>query len=1305
MGKIYSFGEWQLDTRLYELRRAGKPLKLEPKVFDVLLYLIERRDRVVAKEELIAHLWPGQFIGKATLLRSVVAARRVLGDNGRDQWYIKTLHNRGYRFVAPVEERVETLPEEEARVALMSSLPSEEYPRDRAGAAPTPPPPLEQEAEPLLDGPLPPPHTALQEGYIACPQCQQENSVKASYCGECGGRLVWVCPACGHAESLHTRFCSNCGTLLRRSLPATDAPPSIPQSNLQPARVGLDKAFSAAQRELEAERRHLTLLFCDLVDSTPLSVHLDPEELREVVRAYHAVCAEIIERFDGHIAQYLGDGLLVYFGYPRAHEDDAQRAVRTGLGIVEALRPLQRRLQTEQKVSLAVRIGIHSGLVVVGDIGEGARHERLALGEAHNLAARLQGLAPPDTVLISATTARLVQGWFVCEARGDQALKGFTAPMPVYHVLEESGVQSRLDTVGASGLTPLVGREREVNLLLQRWEDVKQGLGQVVVLTGEAGIGKSRLVRAVQERLAGERFTPLECRCLPHAQHSALYPMIELGRRLLQWHRDEAPDVTLAKLEAALAAYEVSLTAVVPLLASLLSLPLSNRYAIPQLTPERQKQQTVEVILALLRACAAQQPVLFIVEDLHWIDPSTLELLTLFIDQEPTARVLTLLTGRPEFHPSWGSRAHVTSLTLGHLPPAQVELIIDRITGGKRLPAEVRQQVVAKTDGVPLFVEELTKMVLESGLLREQADHYELRGSLPSLAIPTTLHDSLVARLDRLPNAKEVAQLGATLGRAFSYELLQAVSPWEEERLQDALARLVEAELLYQRGVPPHVTYVFKHVLIQEAAYQSLLKSKRQQYHQQTVRIMEQHFPEIADTQPELLAHHYTEAGLPAQAVPYWQRAGQLAIERSANVEAVSHFTKGLELLKALPETPERPRQELALQLALGAPLRMIKGETAPEMEGVYTRAYELSQQVGDQRQQFSALVSLSRLCLNRARIQKAHELAQQCFTLVQSVQDPVLLQEGHRRLGSSLFFRGELGAARVHFEQGIALNDVQQDHLRSISDRVNPSVTCLSYLAWTLWLLGYPDQALNRTCEALTLAHKSSHTYSLVVALHYAAVLRLARREARLAQELAEETIELSRMHGFAQWSVGGLFMRGAALIEQGLVEEGIGQLRQAQAASRAMGKELAQTHIFVRHAKACLQGERIEEGLQLLTEALHVIHESGERYLEAEVYRLKGELLLQLDTKGNRVFVPPQPALGLAEAESCFRCALAVACSQQAKSLELRAATSLSRLWQHQSKRTEAYQLLTKVYAWFTEGSETQDLQEAQILLKALG
>ena len=1174
------------------------------------------------------------------------------------------------------------------QAALLPSLPREGHLWDQSAAAPalTLPPP--QEAEPLLGGPLPSSQTTPQEGRIACPQCQQENSVRARFCGECGARLVRVCPACGHAESPHTRFCSACGTLLMRSLPLTSSPLSMPQKNLQPEQLGLGGAPSAAQEELEAERRHLTLLFCDLVDSTPLSAHLDPEELREVVRAYHAVCAEVIERFDGHIAQYLGDGLLVYFGYPRAHEDDAQRAVRVGLGIVEALGPLQRRLQQEQGVSLAVRVGIHTGLVVVGDIGEGARHERLALGEAPNLAARLQGLAPPDTVLISATTARLVQGWFVYEALGDQTLKGFPAPIPVYRILAESGAQSRLDIADVSGLTPLVGREQEVEFLLERWELAKEGLGQVVVLNGEAGIGKSRLLRAVQDHLAGEPYTRLECRCSPYAQHSALYPVINLGRRLLQWQRDEASEVTLGKLEAAMAPYDLSLPEVVPLLASLLSLPLSDRYAPLQLTPQRQKQKTLEVILALLRAHAVQQPVLFIVEDLHWIDPSTLELLTLFIDQGPTARILTLFTCRPEFHPPWHFGRYLTSLTLGRLPPTQVELMIDRVTGGKRLPAAVRQQVVAKTDGVPLFVEELTKMVLESGLLREQTDHYELLGPLPSLAIPTTLHDSLMARLDRLGNAKEVAQLGATLGRAFPYELLQAVLPWDEERLQSALAQLVEAELLYQRGVPPQVRYVFKHALIQETAYQSLLKRRRQQYHQQTGHILEQRFPETVETQPELLAHHYTEAGLPAQAVPYWGRAGQRAVERSANVEAISHFTKGLELLKALPETSEHIQQELTLHLAMGAPLLMLKGHTAPEVEDTYSRALELCQQVGDSPQRFSVLTGLWRLYLSQARLRTAHELGEQCFILAQHMQNPMCLQEAHLMLGSILFYLGELPSARVHLEAGITLYEPQHSRVRTFMSGTDPGVVCRCWAAWTSWLLGYPDQALGQAQEALTLAQELSHAYSLCFALHFASTLFAWRREMPLVQEKSEVVIALASEHGFARWLAGGNARRGWALVEQGKVEEGMAQLELGLTTWRAMGGELGLPAILARLAEAYGKCGRAEAGLEVLTEALALVHKNGEHYYEAELHRLTGELVLCT-------------SLDVQQAEASFHHALEVARHQQAKSLELRAGMSLSRLWQQQGKQDAARRLLASIYGWFTEGFATSDLQEAQALL----
>jgi class 3 adenylate cyclase len=693
-------------------------------------------------------------------------------------------------------------------------------------------------------------------------------------------------------------------------VPTTAAPVPLPAtSDVAPTQ---GKAAPALPPPPDAERRQLTVLFCDLVDSTVLASQLDPEELREVVRAYQETGAKVIARYEGHIAQYLGDGLLVYFGYPLAHEDDAQRAVRAGLGMIEALGQLNTRLEQERGVHLAVRLGIHTGLVVIGNVGGGTRQEQLALGETPNLAARLQGIATPNTLVISAPTFQLLGGFFACQPLGTPPLKGQAQPLAVYRVLYESMARSRLEAAGSTGWTPLVGREQEIGLLRERWAQVKDGLGQVVLLSGEAGIGKSRLVQVLTEQVATEPqawLTP--CQCSQYYQNTALYPWIDLLERVaLRFEREEAPAQKLSKLEGFLVQYGLALAETVPLFAALLSLPLPADYTPLMLSPEQQKQRTLQALLTILLRIAAQQPVLFVMEDLHWVDPSTLELLNLLVDQGPTARILALLTFRPDFSPPWTGRSHLTQVTVHRLPRHQAVEVIRQVAHGKALPPEVVEQIVAKTDGVPLFVEELTKMVLESGLLQERAEGYARTGPLPPLAIPATLHDSLMARLDRLATMKGLAQLGATLGREFSYALLHAVAPWDEGTVQRGLRQLVEAEFLYQRGLPPQATYTFKHALIQDAAYQSLLRSTRQQYHQRNAQVLAEWFPETVETQPELLAHHYTEAGLSALAVTYWQQAGRRASERSAYVEAISHLRKGLEVLKTLPDTPARTQQE-----------------------------------------------------------------------------------------------------------------------------------------------------------------------------------------------------------------------------------------------------------------------------------------------------------------------------------------------------------------------------------------------------------
>jgi predicted ATPase/class 3 adenylate cyclase len=1064
-------------------------------------------------------------------------------------------------------------------------------------------------------------------------------------------------------------------------------PPRIPEPQ-EPQRRG-------ESHVPDAERRQLTVLFCDLVDSTVLASQLDPEEWREVVRAYQDTSAKVIQRYEGHIAQYLGDGLLVYFGHPQAHEDDAQRAVRAGLGMVEAMGQLNLRLTEERGVSLAVRLGIHTGLVVVGDVGGGARQEQLALGETPNLAARLQAMAAPNSLVISATTFQLLGGFFACQSLGTPPLKGVAQPLEVYQVLYESMARSRLEAIGSAGLIPLVGRESEVGLLLERWAQVKDGLGQVVLLSGEAGIGKSRLVQVLTAQVATEPqawLTP--CQCSPYYQNTALYPLIELLERVvLRFEREESPAQKLGKLEGFVVQYGLPLAEAMPLFAALLSIPLGPDYVSLELSPEQQKEKTLHALLTILLKIAAQQPLLFVMEDLHWVDPSTLELLSLLVDQGPTARILALFTCRPAFNPPWTGRSHLTQMTLNRLPRRQAAELTARVAHGKVLPAEVVEHVVGKTDGVPLFVEELTKMVLESGLLQEREDHYELTGPLPPLAIPTTLHDSLMARLDRLAAVKGLAQLGATLGREFAYDLLQAVAPWDEDTLHRGLHQLVAAEFLYQQGLPPHATYRFKHALIQDAAYQSLLRSTRQQHHLYIAQVLEARFPEVCETQPELLAHHYTEAGLSAQAIPYWQRAGQRAIQRSANLEAVAHLTKGLELLATLPDTPDRIQHELDMLTMLGPVLTNTSGPGSPAVEQVYARARELCQQAGEPRQLFPVLWGLWYFYNTRAELQKAEELGKQLLTLAQQVQDRTLLLEAHHALWPTLFFLGELAAARGHLEQGMALYDLQDHRSHAfLYGGHDPGSCCQSYTAWTLWALGYPEQALKASDWALTLARELAHPASLAASLSYAAVLHQFRREREAVQQMAEALIALSTEQGDAERLARGTILRGWALFVQGQGTEGMMQMRQGLAALQATGGEVRRQLFLPLLAGAYGGIGQSEEGLNVLAEALAAVEKTGGRFYEAELYRLRGELLLARSAEHHT------------EAETCFRQGLNIARRQQAKSWELRAAMSLSRLWQQQGKQADARELLAPIYGWFTEGFDTADLQEAQALLEEL-
>jgi class 3 adenylate cyclase/predicted ATPase len=1070
-----------------------------------------------------------------------------------------------------------------------------------------------------------------------------------------------------------------------QSTPLAPLPPHLPSQSAS--------LLPTPPHTREAERRQLTVMFCDLVESTPLSGKLDLEDLRDIVRAYHKVCSDAITRFDGHIAQLLGDGLLVYFGYPHAHEEDAQRAVRAGLGILAAMGDLNTHLQREKGIQLGVRLGIHTGLVVIGAMGEGGRQEQLALGAVPNIASRIQGRAAPNTLAVSEATYRLVQGYFECEDLGAQTLRGVAEPVTLYRVLSESGIYSRLDVAQTRGLTPLVGREQEVGLLLERWAQVKAGQGHVVLLTGDAGIGKSRLVQMLKDHVVDEPHMRWECRSAEYYQNTALFPLVDLFQRLLRFEAHETPIAKLEKLAHALSQYRLPLEESVPLFAPLLALPLpENHYPPLNLSPQRQRQKTLETLIAILLELAEQQPLLFIVEDLQWTDPTTLEFLNLVIEQIPTISMLTVLTCRPHFQPAWHHRSYITEITLNHLSHPQVEQIVTGMTDGKILPQEVFQQIIAKTDGVPLFVEEITKSLLESGQLKARDGHYELTGALRALTIPATLQDSLMARLDRLVTAKGIAQLAAVIGRQFAYPLLQAVSQVDETTLQRELGRLVKAELVYQRGLPPQAHYVFKHALIRDAAYESLLKSTRQHYHQRIAQVLEEQFPEFTETQPELFAHYCTEAGLMAQAVGYWQKAGQRASESSAHMEAISHLTKGLELLKTLPETPQRLQHEVDMHIALGASLIATKGYAAPEVGEIYTRAQQLCQYLEAPQQLFPVLRGLWSYYLVRAALQKTHALGEQLLALAQQAQDATMLPAAHRALGSTLFYLGTPASAHTHFTQGIACYDLQQHRASVFRYGEDTGVTCRSCVPWTLWFLGYPAQGRTQMEQALALAQQMAHPYSLSFALSLAAGFYQLRREGHTAQEHAQAAISLSTEQGFLHWKVYSALLHGWTLAQQGQGKEGIEQMHQGLRAYRATGAEIWRPYWLALLAEAHGMIGQPEAGLTVLAEAMTFVETTGDRWYDPELNRLKGELLLQ------------QSVDHQAEAETCFHHALDIARNQQAKSLELRVATSLARLWQSQGKRQEAYDLLAAVYHWFTEGFDTADLKDAKALLDAL-
>jgi class 3 adenylate cyclase/predicted ATPase len=1040
-----------------------------------------------------------------------------------------------------------------------------------------------------------------------------------------------------------------------------------------------------APAQVDAERRQLTVMFCDLVGSTALATRFDPEDLRELIGAYHRAVAEIVAGFDGFVAKYMGDGVLVYFGYPRAHEDDAERAVRAGLGLIDAVGRLD-----VKSVRLQARVGIATGLVVVGDlIGAGSAQEQSVVGETPNLAARLQALAEADAVVIAAGTRRLVGDLFECRDLGAVEVKGIAEPVPAWQVLRASVVASRFEALRGSALTPLVGRDEEIDLLLRRWARAKAGDGQAVLISGEPGIGKSRITAALAERLHAEPYLRLRYFCSPYHQDSALFPFIDQLGRAAGFGRDDPAMAKLEKLEALLA-LAVPPEEDVALIADLMSLPASECHPLPNLSPQRKKERTLEALIRQLEGLARQQPVIMVFEDAHWIDPTSRELLDLTVERVRSLPVLLIVTFRPEFQPPWTGRPQVSMLALNRLDRRDRTVLVEQIAGGKTLPDDVIDQITDRTDGVPLFVEELTKSVLESGVLREEADRYVLDRALPPFAIPTSLHDSLMARLDRLASVRHVAQIGAAIGREFSYELLRAISRLPEDELQASLARLVVSELVFQRGAPPDAVYAFRHALVQDAAHGSLLRSARQQLHAQIAEALEANSSGLMDTQPELFAQHYAEAGLVEKSVACWGKAGHRSVARAAIVEATAQFQKGLDQLALLPDDPERQRQELEFLSALGAALRAVKGNAAPETGQAYARARELWERLGSPAEYLRIPYGQSRYHMFRGELDLALRLADDLLHLSRQRNDAGGLVLGYTTSGASLLLAGRFALSRSHLEEVLALYDPISHRSLVHQAGIHLHGSAQVFLGNVLFCLGYPDQALTQSNAAVAEARRLAHPPSLAGNLAVGARLLSLVGDNAVLGEWVDQLVAVTTEQGFPFWRAQGAIYLGWHKVKNGDVAEGISLLRSSSAAYRATGAEAWMPHYIALLASACEIAGQVEEALALLDDAFQIVESTGERWLDAELNRHKGQLLL---------------GQGHSEAaEELYRKALGIAREQEAKLWELRAAMSLARLWRDQGRDAEARELLAPVYGWFTEGFATPDLKEAKTLLDAL-
>ncbi|HSY56788.1 MAG TPA: AAA family ATPase [Bradyrhizobium sp.] len=1107
----------------------------------------------------------------------------------------------------------------------------------------------------------------------ACPSCNNEIPGDSRFCPQCGAPQALSCAACGHANAPGSRFCTQCGVALGEAAPAAAAAAAAPAA---PARTGA-----------AAERRQLTVMFCDLVGSTALSTRLDPEDLREVIAAYHACAAEVVTRFGGYVAKYMGDGVLVYFGYPEASETDAENAVRAALALIDAVGRL-----SVGGIRHEARIGLATGLVVVGElVGAGEAQERNVVGETPNLAARLQSAAAPNTVVVAATTRRLAGELFEYAAIEPAKLKGFEEPISAWRVLRERTVASRFEAFRAATQTPLVGREEEIELLRRRWQQIKEGEGRVVLLAGEPGIGKSRLTAALEDHVKDDAHTCLRYFCQPHHQGSALQPVLAQLAHAAGFAHDDDAAAKRAKLEKLLAADAESGAAESELFAELLGLAAISALPPAERDPQVRRRKILAALIERLETLTRRGPVLMLFEDVHWADPTTLELLTLTIQRLQSLPILLIITFRPEFQPPWTGQSHVTMLTLNRLSQRERAMLVDHVTGGKKLPPGLLDQIVERTDGVPLFVEELTKAVLESEQLQESADRYVLEQPMQELAIPTTLQASLMARVDRLGSAREVLQIGATIGREFSYEVLAAVAGLPDAVLQDALIRLMEAELVSLRGIPPNAVYNFRHALVQDSAYSNMLRGRRQQLHSAIAMVLENRSPEVVQSTPELIAQQFARAGQNEKAIHYWRQAGERDLRRFALKESITHYSNALRLVAAMAESPQRSGLELELCLGLAMAQQMTMGPTATESGANYSRALALSRELpGRGRERFRATWGMWFYETMTQRSGEALRLADDLIALARELDDPDLLVEAyHARMPGNMWTADLHGMIKTAQELiGLYDRERHRDHAYYFGGH-DSRVCAQSFYALGLWELGCPDQAERMARQCIADGRALGHAFSFAHGLNMGSLTFLLLNDVDACRAVADELYPFAERNKFPWPLAQARFLRGWVTAQQGDRDAGIEQMRQAV---DNPAQTVLRPILFSFIAEQQMRAARFADAIATLDQVTDEIQAGSARFHEPEIVRLRGEALLAQSRNNS------------AEAEAAFRQAMTDAGQQSFRAIELRAGLSLARLLRERGRKAEARDVLAPIYAAFTEGFERPDLTAAKALLAEL-